>query len=533
MPSYLPLPPSPLSTSPYPSFLYPSPPPSGKPCCSQGGGRRHKTKVAILGGGVSGIASAKVLLQEYGISDFVILEARHELGGRAQDTKIGQTTIERGCNWIQGLGENPIWKLAQKWGLENVEQDYSDLVTYDTSGLVNDTVVMQRYDKLFESLGEYAANRSEQGRVDLTVKAASGILGWVPTTPVEKIYEYYNIDFETAEPPQVCSFYNALGNTEGGFAPGNNLVLDPRGFKYIFQQEAYSFLDQGGKRDPRVHYDTLVTEVRYGQEGVEVVTDKGTIFEADYAISTFSVGVLQNHDVRFLPELPEWKREAIYAFDMATYTKIFLHFPSQFWGDEQYMLWADPDVRGRYGIWQNLNAPGFLPRNGSENIFFVTVTDSEAYRVESMSDQEVQDELMQLLRSIYGNDIPDPDDFYMPRWTKDPLFRGSYSNWPVGELEGHHQNLRAPLLDRLHFTGEAMSAPYFGFLQGAWLEGESTARAVGQCLVKGDASCPSYEYHVELDVCEQPTSFTKRTGGYGRWPKARDQTPDDGYERSG
>lgn len=38
-----------------------------------------------------------------------------------------------------------------------------------------------------------------------------------------------------------------------------------------------------------------------------------------------------------------------------------------------------------------------------------------------------------------------------------------------------HQNLRANV-DRLWFAGEATSAQYFGFLQGAWYEG----RDVGQ-----------------------------------------------------
>jgi monoamine oxidase len=40
-----------------------------------------KTKVAILGGGMSGTMAARTLSQA-NISDFLIVEARHELGGR-------------------------------------------------------------------------------------------------------------------------------------------------------------------------------------------------------------------------------------------------------------------------------------------------------------------------------------------------------------------------------------------------------------------------------------------------------------------
>lgn len=38
-------------------------------------------QVLILGGGVAGVIAARTL-QERGISDFIIVEARHELGGR-------------------------------------------------------------------------------------------------------------------------------------------------------------------------------------------------------------------------------------------------------------------------------------------------------------------------------------------------------------------------------------------------------------------------------------------------------------------
>ena len=58
-----------------------------------------KTKVAILGGGVSGISAAKNLAAK-GIADFVIIEARDELGGRAHDIEFAGVRVEKGCNWV-------------------------------------------------------------------------------------------------------------------------------------------------------------------------------------------------------------------------------------------------------------------------------------------------------------------------------------------------------------------------------------------------------------------------------------------------
>jgi polyamine oxidase len=50
----------------------------------------------------------------------------------------------------------------------------------------------------------------------------------------------------------------------------------------------------------------------------------------------------------------QWKTQAIYEFDMAVYTKIFLRFPSKFWpsGPEtEFFLYAH-EKRGYYPIWQ-------------------------------------------------------------------------------------------------------------------------------------------------------------------------------------
>lgn len=83
-------------------------------------------------------------------------------------------------------------------------------------------------------------------------------------------------------------------------------------------------------------------------------------------------------------------------------------------------------------------------------------------RIEALPDEQVQEEVMSVLRSMYPNiTLPDPLDFTFPRWHADPLYRGSYSNWPSSFITQHHDNLRANV-DRLFFAGEATSQKYFG-----------------------------------------------------------------------
>lgn len=59
--------------------------------------RQKDASVLILGGGVSGIIAAETLTEQ-GIHDFIIIEARDELGGRLQSEVFGepgrQVTVE-------------------------------------------------------------------------------------------------------------------------------------------------------------------------------------------------------------------------------------------------------------------------------------------------------------------------------------------------------------------------------------------------------------------------------------------------------
>lgn len=133
----------------------------------------------------------------------------------------------------------------------------------------------------------------------------------------------------------------------------------------------------------------------------------------------------------------------------------------------------------------------------------VTVTDVESRRIESMTNNQVKKEIMQVFKDMFGN-VQEPIEILFPRWYKHPLFRGSYSNWPIGASNKHHMNMRAPLNNKLWFAGEAMSADYYGFLHGAWLEGKSVAKSILQCITSQCPSTLNYEY---VTGCDEKPKF--------------------------
>lgn len=126
----------------------------------------------------------------------------------------------------------------------------------------------------------------------------------------------------------------------------------------------------------------MVREISYSSTGVTVRTEDKSVYTADYVMVTTSLGVLQTDLIQFKPKLPvssyptsinyvlclrlfffvnnfsclsqTWKILAIYQFDMAVYTKIFLKFPKRFWpvGEgKEFFLYAS-SRRGYYAAWQ-------------------------------------------------------------------------------------------------------------------------------------------------------------------------------------
>ncbi|KAF2293440.1 hypothetical protein GH714_001828 [Hevea brasiliensis] len=212
----------------------------------------------------------------------------------------------------------------------------------------------------------------------------------------------------------------------------------------------------------------VVREIQHSRNGVIVKTEDGSVYEANYVILSVSIGVLQSDLISFRPPLPKWKTEAIGKCDVMVYTKIFLKFPYKFWPcgpEKEFFIYAH-ERRGYYTFWQHMeNAyPG-------SNVLVVTLTNGESKRVETQSDEETLKEAMQVLRDMFGPNIPNATGILVPRWWNNRFQRGSYSNYPI--ISNNHvlQDIKAPV-GHIFFTGEHTSERFNGYVHGGYLSGE-------------------------------------------------------------
>ena len=101
-------------------------------------------------------------------------------------------------------------------------------------------------------------------------------------------------------------------------------------------------------------YNKEVTDVDYGSPTHVTVTCKdGSRYLAKWAISTFSLGVLQRQTVHFTPGFPGWKTRELNRMIMGAHSKVFVEFPYTFWGDKEFLLRV-ADQRGHFPLFVDL-----------------------------------------------------------------------------------------------------------------------------------------------------------------------------------
>lgn len=428
-----------------------------------------EASVIIIGAGLAGLAAARQLMS-FGFK-VIVLEGRNRPGGRVYTQKMGQkgnyAAVDIGGSVITGIHANPLGVLARQLSIPlHKVRDVCPL--YKPDG----TSVDKESDSNVELIFNKLLDKVTQLRELLGGFAGTISLGSV----LETLRQLYAVA-RNCEERQLLDWH--LANLEFSNAGS----LSNLSAAYWDQDDPYEmggdhcFLAGGNwrliralcKRVP-ILYGKIVHAIRYGEEGVEVITENQT-FQADFALCTVPLGVLKKQAISFEPKLPERKLAAIERIGFGLLNKVAMVFPHNFWGEDLDTfgsLRESSHQRGEFFLFYSYHTVSGAP------VLVALVAGEAAQLFENTSPIESLHHVLSILRGIYcpkGIDVPNPIQSICTRWGTDPLSYGSYSHVRVQSSGNDYDILAESLGNRLFFGGEATTRQYPATMHGAYLSG--------------------------------------------------------------
>lgn len=417
-------------------------------------GRRES--VVVVGAGAAGLGAARALV-DAGF-DVLTLEARTRLGGRIHTNRDLGVAVDLGAGWIHGLEEaNPLKELARRYGAHVVFNNFANVRGVFADG--RDLPVfrlMSLYGKVLEAMyAESGTGSNIEAQIRNAVAAEdlspddelmlNAILGGLM---LEVGYELDAIDPEELRKRKTFS---------GG------------DYRFV---NGYDTIAYGLARGLNVRTGALVSRIEHSGNGVEVVTDCGT-FEADFAVVTVPIGVLQKRSILFSPELPPAKQRAIQGLGLGLSEKLILKFPEPFWPTEPAIVLRASERKNYFPLFFN----NHYPFTG-DAILTARVAGSRVPEFNRLSEDDATASVLDVLREGFGREIPWPTATLRSRWVDDPFTACSYSTVKVGvPSQAYRREIAAPV-GRMHFAGEHTSEHRFSNVHGAYQSGLRAAEEI-------------------------------------------------------
>jgi len=253
----------------------------------------------------------------------------------------------------------------------------------------------------------------------------------------------------------------------------------------------------------KFHLSSAVKQIDWRGAEIEVICVGGSngseTFRASSLIITLPLSLLKGsidhgHPVRFIPELPEAKAEAIRTLAMGNVIRINLLFRERFWEDVK--LWDEKGGPVSFhdgGFFHFPDAPiptwwTQLPVRAPLLVGWAGGPKADRIRTASESetkfagnDSSILDQAIASLATIFNipaREIRDQmENSYIHDWHDDPFSRGAYSYVPVNGLAAQRA-LAEPVARKLFFAGEATSVGHIGTVHGAIQSGQRAATEV-------------------------------------------------------
>lgn len=413
-------------------------------------------RVIIIGAGAAGLAAAYTLRQS-GLQNILVLEASDRIGGRMFTNHDLGFPLDMGASWIHGTSNrNPIKDLASEAGMDLFHTDDDSQKVYDEDGTPYtdgqfDPAEKAYYDLVKQVLQSGTRDKSLKDRL---LEIEPGALNSRMNTYFLSAYDEF--DYGT----DISLLSSKHYQDDSKFRGKDEMVTN--GYDRLARRLARGI--QIEYRQQVVGVELIGTEWKVSTPGLDHF--------ADEVIVAVPLGVLQSGIIQFSPALPDSHLQAMGRMQMGVLNKVILQWDAPFWDNNLTYIGYTPSTKGKYNYFLNLQKAAGKP------CLMTFAFGDYAIAMESHSDAQVEADVMQHLRAIYGSGIPNPTAMLRSRWGSDPLFGGSYTAAIKGMDGEEFDALSQPAGERLHLVGEHTSAKYRGTVHGAYLSGEAAAERI-------------------------------------------------------
>ncbi|CAA2984311.1 FLOWERING LOCUS D [Olea europaea subsp. europaea] len=439
-----------------------------------------KRSVIVIGAGLAGLAAARQLMT-FGFK-VTVLEGRKRAGGRVYSKKLEgknmMAAADLGGSVLTSTLGNPLGILARQLSY-TLHKVRVRCPLYRVDGKPVDPILDDKMENAYNQLlDKVSILRNLMGDVSQVVSLGAAL------------ESFWQVSGDVASEEEMKLFHWHLANLEyanAGLISKISLAFWDQDDQYDMGGE-HCFLTGGNGRlvealvdNVPILYEKTVQAINYSSDGVQVFSGN-QVYECDMALCTVPLGVLKSGSIKFVPELPQRKLDAIKRLGFGLLNKVVMLFPEVFWGpdlDTFGHLTDDPSCRGEFFLFYSYATVAGGP------VLIALVAGEAALKFETMPLPDAVEKVLQILKDIYepqGIKVPDPIQTVCTRWGTDPFCLGSYSNVAVGASGDDYDIIAESVGEgRLFFAGEATSKLYPATMHGAFLSGFREAANMANC----------------------------------------------------
>jgi polyamine oxidase len=353
--------------------------------------------------------------------------------------------------------------------------------------------MVQKAGEQFRKLSRQVACEAARTHEDISWTQAIEKIGGIPQDDPEQQamlnlqiykscenYEGARLDYWSAQHwNKVTCLRGGNGDVRGGY--GDLIAEAGHGLNVKFGRRVelvvYSTHDDVGHSAGLVHVHCRVTCLEDESEEV---------YCAPRCVIALPLGVLRAGYVRFEPELPPCKVEAIHTLGISLMDKVELLWHKRWWPSHiNSFEIASMDSTPTFHPWPWFYEPAPMRKHPlGWAVLVCYVTGHFAEHVESLSDAEAISHCVATIRSAFpAEDVPFPAEAHVTRWGRDELAHGSWTYFAVGSGPSTVRALREPVGTNgcIAFAGEhtcdgSVRGLDMGTVHGAWLSGELAAK---------------------------------------------------------